>query len=189
MKKILLCTVLCASAALAWAEKADASKPGSLSYKALDYDGVNLTKIVTGDVVLTQGSLLLKSDKATVKTDPEGYQYAVLTADPGKLATFRQKRDGGPNLWVEGQAERIEYDQKNETVILVGRAKVRQLDGARLESEVDHVYIAYDSRKESFVMRNDVSGKDVAGGARGTMIFGGRHPNPSSASATAAGKQ
>ena len=52
-----------------------------------------------------------------MRADPDGYQYGVATAQPGKLATFRQKRDG-VDEYIEGEAERIEYDGKADTVTL-----------------------------------------------------------------------
>jgi lipopolysaccharide export system protein LptA len=72
--------------------------------------------------VLTRGTLLMKSTKAVVKEDPEGYHVRGADSAPGKQATFRQKRDGGPDLWVEGQAERIEYDERpTGEAVLEGR--------------------------------------------------------------------
>src|SRR5690349_4768018 len=100
----------------ATAERADALKPVNIEYDKADIDQVNQTYIATGNVIITRGTMVLKSDRAEVKETPDGYRMFVLTAAPGKLATFRQKRDGGPDLWAEGQAQRIEYDERADVI-------------------------------------------------------------------------
>jgi lipopolysaccharide export system protein LptA len=145
-------------------------------------------------VHVTRGTLVLKSDKAVLKESPEGYMMVTLTATPGKVATFRQKRDGGPDLWVEGQAQRIEYDERAELVKLFTGAVIKQLEGTKLTNEMDSEFISYDSRKEVLVARNDASG-ETRGKGRGTLILAPRRttaaPGTPTAGATAAaaGKQ
>jgi len=107
----------------------------------------------------------------------------TLTAAPGKAASFRQKRDGGPDLWVEGQAQRIEYDERNELVKLFSSAVVKEFEGTRMTSEVDGEYISYDNRKEVATVRNDASGESKPGKGRGTLIL-----SPRRAAQPAAGK-
>jgi lipopolysaccharide export system protein LptA len=89
-----------------------------------------------------------------------------LLAAPGGLATFRQKKDGGADLWVEGEAERIDYDDKNDIVKLQGKAKVRNLDGARVTTGADGAFISYDSRKELVTTTNTPTGESKVGGGR-----------------------
>ena len=100
------------------AEKADATKPTNVEADQMQYDDVKQINTFVGNVVLTRGSILMKSNKMVVTQDPAGYQFVVMYAAPGSLASFRQKRDGGPDQWIEGQAERIEYDDKNEIMKL-----------------------------------------------------------------------
>lgn len=150
----------------AYAEKADADKPTNVEADEMLYDDVRQINTFTGNVVLTRGTLLMKAHKLVVTQDPAGYQYATLFAVPGKLASFRQKRDGGENLWMEGQAERIEYDGKAEVVKMFSRAKMRRLDGTRLIDEIEGEFISYDSRKEFFSVNNNSSGTSKSGGGR-----------------------
>ncbi|MES2127576.1 MAG: lipopolysaccharide transport periplasmic protein LptA [Pseudomonadota bacterium] len=187
MKKILFLAA-CFLAAPVLAEKADSGKRTTIEADAVDIDDVTQTKVLTGKVEIHRGTLVMKSDNAVVKESPDGYQTAVLTSAPGKMANFRQKRDGGADLWIEGQAERIEYDQKNELVRLYKTAKIRQLDGTRLENEIDSEFISYDSRKEVFSGRNDASGENKAGKGRVILIMEPRQPKPA-ASAPVPGKQ
>ena len=60
---------------------------------ALRYDDLKQTSVFTGNVVVTKGTIVIRGARIDVRQDPEGYQYGVVTAAPGKLAYFRQKRD------------------------------------------------------------------------------------------------
>ncbi len=172
MKKLILsAAMLLMAAAAAHAEKADANKPTKIDYDELQIDDVKQIKTLIGNVVLTRGTLLMKSPKAVVTTDPEGYNFVVLTSTPGTLSTFRQKRDGAGDQWIEGEAERIEYSDKTDLVKLFSKARVRQLEGPRMTSEVNSEFISYDSRTEHFDVKNDVSGVSKPGAGRGTMVI------------------
>jgi lipopolysaccharide export system protein LptA len=188
MKKILAAAVLSLVSLGAMAEKADALKPLQIDYDNADLDHVTQISILTGNVIITRGTLTLKSDKAQMKETPEGYMTVTLTSAPGRVATFRQKRDGGPDLWVEGQAQRIEYDERAELVKLFSNAVVKELEGARTSSEVNGPFISYDNRKESATVRNDASGADKPGQGRGRLIIAPRR-TAAAAAAPAAGKQ
>jgi lipopolysaccharide export system protein LptA len=168
------------------AERADSLKQAVINFDSLDVDEVTQTRILTGNVILTRGTLIMKSDRALVKETPEGYMSVTLTSGPGRVATFRQKRDGGPDLWMEGQAERIEYDERQELVKLFSKAIVRQLENGRLTNELDGAYISYDSRKEVATVRNDASGESKLGGGRGTLIIAPRRGAPAAGAPAAA---
>ncbi|MEC4721529.1 lipopolysaccharide transport periplasmic protein LptA [Noviherbaspirillum sp. CPCC 100848] len=148
------------------AEKADSEKPTNVEADQMAYDDVKQINTFTGNVILTRGTLIMKAYKLTVTQDPAGYQYATLLAPPGGLATFRQKRDGGPDQWMEGQAERIEYNGKTEIVKLFSRAKMRRLEGTKVMDEVEGEFISYDSRAEFFTVNNTPSGETKPGGGR-----------------------
>ena len=172
MKKLILsAAMLLMAAGAVHAEKADSTKPTKIDYDDLQIDDVKQIKTLIGNVVLTRGTLLLKSPKAVMTTDPEGYDFVVLTSTPGTPATFRQKRDGAGDQWVEGEAERIEYSNKTDLVKLFSKAKVRRLEGGRLSDEVNGEFISYDSRKEQFAVKNTVTGESKPGAGRGTMVI------------------
>jgi lipopolysaccharide export system protein LptA len=170
MKRLLLLPLLMCCLALtgtARAEKADSTKPTNIEADQMAYDDVKQVNTFTGNVVLTRGTLVMKGAKLVVTQDPAGYQYATLWAPPGGLATFRQKRDGGPNLWVEGQAaDRIEYDNKSDVAKLYSRAAVRRLDGTRVTDEVQGEFISYDNRNEFFSVNNTATGESKPGAGR-----------------------
>ncbi|HAV37285.1 MAG TPA: lipopolysaccharide transport periplasmic protein LptA [Massilia sp.] len=178
MKKILAAAVLTLLSLSASAERADSLKQAVVNFDSLDIDEVTQTRILTGNVVLTRGTLTMKSDRALVKETPEGYMSVTLTSGPGRVATFRQKRDGAGDLWVEGQAERIEYDERQELVKLFSKAVVKELENGRLTNELNGAYISYDNRREVAAVRNDASGESKVGGGRGTLIIAPRRTGP-----------
>lgn len=153
------------------AEKADAGKPTNIEADQMVYDDVKQVNTFTGNVVLTRGTLVLKAHKVTIRQDPQGYQSATIFAAPGNVATFRQKRDGGPDLWIEGQAQRIEFDGKTDVVKLYTNAKLRRLDGARVTDELEGEHISYDSQSEYLSVNNTASGdsKPDAGRVRAVI--------------------
>src|SRR3954454_24381530 len=95
---------LALSAIPAGAEKADRSKPMNVEADALRYDDLKQTTIFTGKVVVTKGSIVIRGARIDVRQDTEGYQYGVVTAESGKRAFFRQKREG-LDEFMEGESE------------------------------------------------------------------------------------
>ena len=184
MKKLFAAAALSLLAAYASAEKADQLKQVVVNFDSADSDDVAQTRTLIGNVILTRGTLLMKSEKAVVKESPEGYQTVVLTTVPGKMATFRQKKDGGPDLWVEGQAQRIEYDERTELAKLFNNATIRNLEGTRLSNQTDGEFISYDSRKEVAVVRNDASGESKVGKGRGRLSLAPRKTAAAAAAGT-----
>jgi lipopolysaccharide export system protein LptA len=162
---ILLLGAVAASGAQA--EKADATKPTNIEANQMAYDDVKQINTFTGDVVLVRGTLTLKAERMVVTQDPAGYQYATLYAKQGEKASFRQKRDGGTDLWIDGEAaDRIEYDTKTEVAKFYLNARVRLLDGPKPTDEVEGDFISYDSKQEFYSVNNTPSGASKAGGGR-----------------------
>ena len=159
------------AASTAHAEKADSDKPTNVEADQMLYDDVKQINTFTGSVVLTRGTLIMKAEKMVVTQDSAGYQFATMFAAPGKLATFRQKRDGGPDLWMEGEAERIEYDGKVEIAKLFSKAKIRRLEGIKPTDETEGEFISYDSRAEFFSVNNTATGQSKPGAGRITTII------------------
>jgi lipopolysaccharide export system protein LptA len=186
MKKIFAVFALSLASLTAMAERADSLKQAKVDFDDAHIDEVTQTRIFTGNVVLTRGTLLIKADKAVLKESPEGFMTVVLTSVAGKSASFRQKRDGGPDLWTEGQAQRIEYDERTEVVRLYANAVVKQLEGKRMTSEVNGPFISYDNRSEQANVHNDASGESKPGGGRSTIIIAPRRTAPAAQSAGAA---
>ncbi len=148
-----------------YAETADQNKPINVVAGTMTYDDLKQITIFTGNVVATKGTILVKGDRIEVRQDPEGYQYATVTASNNKLAYFRQKREG-LNEYVEGDAEHIYYDGKQDLTTLTKRATVRRLQG--LSTVLDTIHgsvITSDGQKNFYTAKG---GKDIATSANPT---------------------
>jgi lipopolysaccharide transport protein LptA len=113
------------------AERSDRDKPLNYEADSGECDDLQQVCVLAGNVVLVKGTMRATGDRVQIRKDPEGYQYGLIQAAPGKVATFRQRRDTsqpGVEEFVDGQAERIEYDEKSDTVKLLSRARVRMLE-------------------------------------------------------------
>jgi lipopolysaccharide export system protein LptA len=157
---MLVALALSGFAPIAHAERADRDKP--LNYEADNqtYDDLHQVTILTGHVIVTKGTIIIKADRVEVRQDPQGYQYATGTMQGADLAYFRQKRDG-LDEYIDGNAKRIDYDGKQDLTTLTSIATVRRLQG--LSTVMDQVHgsvITYDGQNDFYTAK---AGKDVAG--------------------------
>ena len=142
---------------VAWAEKADRGKPMNIEADNLDHDELKQLSIFTGKVVATKGTLILRGARLEVLQDPEGYQYGLLTAEPGKKAFYRQKREG-LDEWMEGEGERIEYDSRSDRVTLINRAQIRRYRGTVLNDDISGQRIIYENLTDQFTVDGKTAG-------------------------------
>jgi lipopolysaccharide export system protein LptA len=124
-----------------WAEKADRDKP--INFQGDTGGGNAETKNgeLTGNVVVTQGTLSIHADRITFHQNPDNSLSAIAYGNP---VTFREKRDGVEEYY-EGFAQRIVYDGQKRFVEL--------FDNALLKKGNDQIrsnYISYDAATESF---------------------------------------
>ncbi|HSV35851.1 MAG TPA: lipopolysaccharide transport periplasmic protein LptA [Ramlibacter sp.] len=131
------------------AERADRAKPMNVEADALRYDDLKQTSVFTGKVVVTKGTILIRGARMDVRQDPDGFQYGVVTAEPGKLAFYRQKREG-VDEYIEGEGEVIEYDGKADRVKFMKRAELRRFRGSTLGDEMSGNVITYDNTTDVF---------------------------------------
>jgi lipopolysaccharide export system protein LptA len=155
--RILLSATLLAVATLSHAEKADRDKPVNLESDRATVDEINKVHIFEGNVTLTQGTLVIRSDKLVVQQDAEGFQKGIATANPGNLARFRMKREG-KDEYVEGEGERIEHDAKTEITKFFNRAWVKSG-----QDEVRGQFIVFDGVKENYSVTSGPAGTVVPG--------------------------
>jgi len=143
------------------AEKADRLKPAIIEADPNGLGQFDLQKqvmVLSGNVVITKGTMVIRAARVEYSKTPGGYDKAVAYGAPGKPATFRQKRDG-VDEYMEGEAERLDYDGKTDVVKFINNATVRRLRGATLADEITGNLVTYDSTRE--VM-------NVSGGAAAT---------------------
>jgi lipopolysaccharide export system protein LptA len=151
--------VLALPVGLAHAEKADRAKPLNIESDG-DGKGDLIKQIVVfnGNVVVTKGTMTIRAARIELRETPDGYRTAVAFGSPGHHATYRQKRDA-PDEWIEGDADRLEYDGKSDVIRFVGDATVRHLRGSTTANELTGNLVTYDSTTEVF---------NVSGGAATT---------------------
>jgi lipopolysaccharide export system protein LptA len=124
-----------------FAERADRDKPIHLEADQVILDDAQHVSTFTGNVRLSQGTLLIRGDKIVVREDKDGFKHATAY---GNTAEFRQKREGLEG-YVEGYGERIEYDARSETLNLQEKARLKRgLD------EVSGDNITYNAKTEIF---------------------------------------
>ena len=134
------------------AERADRTKPMNIEADAMRYDDLKQTSVFSGAVVVTKGTITIRGARIDIRQDPEGYQYGVVTAAPGKRATYRQKRETGNDEWIEGEADVIEYDSRADNVKFIRDAVMRRLVGTRLSDESSGPLIVYDQSNDTFTV-------------------------------------
>jgi lipopolysaccharide export system protein LptA len=136
-----LCCLMWSTPELALAERADREKPINLEADRVTVDDAKQVATFEGNVVLTQGTLMIRGDRMVIRQDSEGFRHGTTW---GNLAYFRQKRDGYDE-YIEGWAERIEYDSRIDKAELFTRAMLR-----RGQDEIRGNYISYDGKTEFF---------------------------------------
>lgn len=154
------------AAAPALAEKADRTKPMVFTAdKEGRLDGVNQRTELSGNVIITRGTLLLRAEKVDVRETRDGYHQAYASGTTGRQVSFRQARDI-PGEAIEGVADQLEYDTRTETVRFIGNANVRRTRGAAVAEEVTGAVIVYDSRTEVFTLEGGSASPNPNGRTR-----------------------
>jgi lipopolysaccharide export system protein LptA len=160
MKRALITGLLLLSPGIVFGEKADRDKPTQVEANRMSADDARRLNIFEGDVVVTKGTIRLDADRLVVRQDAEGFQFATAT---GRPARFRQRQDPKPGekegVWMDGEALRIELDDRNQKIELFERARV-----SRGCDEVAGDYIFVDQRSDFYEVKG---GKD--GGAKGRV--------------------
>lgn len=151
-RNLLLVAVLLLGTPPCFAERADRDKLIHLEADQVLMDDVQQISTFTGNVQLSQGTLLIRGDRVVVMQDKEGFKHATAY---GKPAEFRQKREG-LDEYVEGYAERIEYDTHTEALNFHEKARLkRDLD------EVSGENITYSTKTEIFQVNSSASSGDI----------------------------
>jgi lipopolysaccharide export system protein LptA len=149
------------------AEKADREKEIVVGADRLVADDAKKTSTFEGNVVVTQGTMRMTAAKVTVREDPERHKYYVANGNP---VTFRQKLDNSDE-WVEGFAERAEFDDRNDVLRLYDHARVK-----RDQNEITGDFISYDMRKELAQVTGSQPGGAQEGGRVKAVILPPKKP-------------
>lgn len=155
----LVLLALCAVCS-AHAELADRQAPMHIEADALRYDEARRVSLFSGNVAISKGTIRIRAQQVEVRQDDQGLQHGVALGAPGQRAFYRQKREG-VDEWIEGEAQRIEYDGAADRVTLRGDAELRRYRGTVLADRSSGAVIVYDNRAQTF----SVDGAPASGGS------------------------
>ncbi len=154
--KFLLVSFFVGMSLPAMAEKADREKPVHLEADNVTLDDIKKISVFEGNVLLIQGTLMLRADHVEAKQNGDGLQNVTAKGNP---VSFRQKRDG-VDEYIEGYASEIEYDNVQSMLRLIGDARLRK--GG---DEIRGAQITYDAKTEFY----KVIGQQGTSGASGRV--------------------
>jgi lipopolysaccharide export system protein LptA len=142
---LLLTIFLCLPGNNAWAKKSDREQPVELAADQSEFDADTGFTLITGNVVIEQGTLEIHSDEARVFMQDGRMSRILLDGAP---ATWRQQLESGQ--WMDAESLQIDYDVNAEQILLIGDAVVDHPQG-----EITGDRISYDLAAEK--LRGDSS--------------------------------
>ena len=157
-----LCAGLCAVllSFSAHAEKADREKPIQLEADTVTIDDIKKVSVYQGNVILSQGTMLVRADWVQVTQNAEGLDKVNAT---GRPVAFRQKMDGSEEF-IEGFADRVEFDGVTRQLELIGQARLR-----RGSDELRGTQISYNANTEFFKVVGQPDAKTPSGRVRAVI--------------------
>jgi lipopolysaccharide export system protein LptA len=153
-KRVLPCLLACLFSLPALAEKADRTKPINLEADSVTLDDIRKIGVYQGNVILTEGTLMIRADRVEVSQDENGLKTVVATGNP---VSFRQKRDG-VDEYVEAYAPRVEFDNTKGQLELSGGARLRKGD-----DEIRGNVISYNTQTEFYKVVGEQNSRTPAG--------------------------
>jgi lipopolysaccharide export system protein LptA len=146
LRKLVIACGLLASCCIGsvQAEKADQDKPVVLEAEKVSVNDVQQVYELEGQVLLTKGSILITGEKGNIKVDPEGYEYVDVQGKPESTASFRQRREGPANEFMQGHGQTVIYNAKTELLTLTGDASLKRLHNMQLLDQLHGWKIDYD---------------------------------------------
>lgn len=159
----LVAAALCAGllfAASAGAERSDRDKPVNLEADTVTLDDVRKVSVYQGNVILKQGTLLVRADRVQVTQNDAGLDKLSAT---GRPVTFRQKLDGREE-YIDGFADRVEYSSTSGELELIGKASLR-----RGSDELRGARISYNANTEFYKVVGQPGAQTPAGRVRAVI--------------------
>ncbi|MBL8259732.1 MAG: lipopolysaccharide transport periplasmic protein LptA [Candidatus Competibacteraceae bacterium] len=124
------------AAPLALALPEDRSQPIRLEAGRGQLDQKSGVSVYEGNVVISQGSMRLTADAATIHVKDNNFQRMDATGNP---ATLRYQ-PAADKPEIQGASKRVEYDVESGKVVLTGAVRVVQgqdtFSGERLEYDL-----------------------------------------------------
>ena len=159
--RLLLFAAALAAPGGASAERADRDKPTQIEANRMSADDVRRMTMFEGNVVLTKGTITIRADRIVVRQDAEGFQISTATGAPVRFRQRQDPKEGKEGEWIEGEALRIEIDDRKSTIELFEQAKVKK-GGDEIAG--NHIHV--DQRSDYFSVS---SGKGAGGRVRAIL--------------------
>ncbi|WP_417660527.1 lipopolysaccharide transport periplasmic protein LptA [Pseudomonas sp.] len=123
-----------------WALPTDRDQPIRVQADSAELDDKQGVAVYRGDVVITQGTMIIKGDTVTITQNTKG-EIDVFTS-VGRPAYYEQKPAADKEI-VKAYGLTIQYFAANERIVLIDQAKVIQ-EGNTFEGEK----IVYDTQRQ-----------------------------------------
>ena len=132
------------------AEKADQNKPIILEAEKVSVNDVKQIYDLKGQVMLIKGSIIITGEDGYIEVNPEGYEFVDVNGTPDKAASFRQRREGPADEFMQGLATQVVYNAKTEVLTLTGDAKLKRLLNMQMLDQLRGWKIEYDDVKQYY---------------------------------------
>lgn len=134
----------------ALAEKADQDKPIILEAEKVSVNDVQQVYDLKGEVLLIKGTMLVTGDDGHIQVDPEGYEFIDVKGSPDATASFRQRREGPADEFINGRGTQVTYDAKTEILTITGDASLKRTLNMQMLDKLHGWKIEYDDVKERY---------------------------------------
>jgi lipopolysaccharide export system protein LptA len=135
---------------LVYAEKADQDKPVILEAEKVSVDDVKQIYDLNGQILIIKGSILVTGEDGHIQVDPEGYEFVDVKGTPDTRASFRQRREGPADEFMQGLATQVVYNAKTEVLTLTGDASLKRLLNMQMLDQLRGWKIEYDDVKQYY---------------------------------------
>jgi len=137
-------------ATLSFAEKADQDKPVILEAEKVSVNDVKQIYDLNGQVLLIKGSIIFTGEDGHIEVDPQGYEFVDIVGTPEAVASFRQRREGLADEFMQGRGAQVTYDAKTEFLTLTGDASLKRLLNMQMLDQLKGWKIEYDDVKQYY---------------------------------------
>ena len=134
----------------AHAEKADQDKPIVLEAEKVFGNDTKQIYDLNGEILLVKGSIVVTGEDGQIRIDPEGYEFIDIKGTPEAVATFRQRREGPADEFMQGVATQVIYNAKTEVLTLTGNAGLKRLLNMQMLDQLRGWKIEYDDIKQYY---------------------------------------
>jgi len=132
------------------AEKADQDKPIVLEAEKVSVNDVQQIYDLQGQILLIKGSIVVTGEDGHIQVDPEGYEFVDVKGSADSTASFRQRKEGIPDEYMQGRGTQLSYNAKTEMLTITGDASLRRSLNMQMLDQLQGWKIEYDDITERY---------------------------------------